>query len=53
MIFEVTPSQTVGPYFAIGMRYAGQHLVVPEGSVGAIRISGTSTTAMAASFQTM
>jgi protocatechuate 3,4-dioxygenase, alpha subunit len=41
MIFEVTPSQTVGPYFAIGMPFEGQHLIVPEGSVGAIVISGT------------
>jgi len=41
MIFEVTPSQTVGPYFAIGMPFDGQHLIVPEGSVGAITVSGT------------
>ena len=41
MIFEVTPSQTVGPYFAIGMPYPGQQLVVPEGTPGAITISGT------------
>jgi protocatechuate 3,4-dioxygenase, alpha subunit len=41
MIFEVTPSQTVGPYFAIGMPFEGQHLIVPDGSVGAITISGT------------
>ncbi len=40
MIFETTPSQTVGPYFAIGMPFdAGPH-VVPEGTPGAIRISG-------------
>ena len=41
MIFEVTPSQTVGPYFGIGMPFDGQHLVVPEGTPGAITISGT------------
>jgi protocatechuate 3,4-dioxygenase alpha subunit len=41
MIFEVTPSQTVGPYFAIGMPFAGQQLVVPVGTPGAITISGT------------
>ncbi len=31
MIFEVTPSQTVGPYFAIGVPFEGGHLIVPEG----------------------
>ncbi len=41
MIFEVTPSQTVGPYFAIGVPFPGGHLIVPEGSPGAIRITGT------------
>jgi protocatechuate 3,4-dioxygenase, alpha subunit len=41
MIFEVTPSQTVGPYFAIGMPYEGGNLIVPEGTAGAIRITGT------------
>lgn len=40
MIFEVTPSQTVGPYFAIGVPFPGGHLIVPEGSPGAIRITG-------------
>lgn len=40
-LFEVTPSQTVGPYFAIAMPYAGQQLVVPEGTPGAITVSGT------------
>jgi protocatechuate 3,4-dioxygenase alpha subunit len=40
LIFEVTPSQTVGPYFAIGLPWpAGPH-VVPEGTPGAITISG-------------
>jgi protocatechuate 3,4-dioxygenase, alpha subunit len=41
MIFEVTSSQTVGPYFAIGLPFDGQQLIVPEGTVGAITISGT------------
>ena len=41
MIFEVTPSQTVGPYFAIGVPYDGGNLIVPEGTAGAIRITGT------------
>ena len=40
MIFEVTPSQTVGPYFAIGMPYEGGNMIVPEGTPGAIRITG-------------
>jgi protocatechuate 3,4-dioxygenase alpha subunit len=41
LIFETTPSQTVGPYFAIGLPTDdGQH-VVPPGSPGLIRISGT------------
>jgi protocatechuate 3,4-dioxygenase, alpha subunit len=40
LIFEVTPSQTVGPYFAIGLPWpAGPH-VVPAGTPGAITISG-------------
>ncbi len=41
MIFEVTPSQTVGPYFAIGLPYDGQEHAVDPGTPGAIRISGT------------
>jgi protocatechuate 3,4-dioxygenase alpha subunit len=41
MIFEVTPSQTVGPYFAIGVPFPGGHLIVPEGTPGAIRVTGT------------
>ena len=41
MIFEVTPSQTVGPYFAIGLPYDGGNLIVPEGAPGAITIAGT------------
>jgi protocatechuate 3,4-dioxygenase alpha subunit len=40
-IFATTPSQTVGPYFAIGLPFdAGPHVVTP-GMAGAIRITGT------------
>jgi len=35
-----TPSQTVGPWLAIGLTWPTGHLVVPEGSPGAIGISG-------------
>jgi protocatechuate 3,4-dioxygenase, alpha subunit len=41
MIFEVTPSQTVGPYFAIGVPFEGGNLIVGEDIPGAIRIGGT------------
>jgi protocatechuate 3,4-dioxygenase, alpha subunit len=41
MIFEVTPSQTVGPYFAIGVPFDGGNLIVPEDTAGAIHITGT------------
>jgi protocatechuate 3,4-dioxygenase alpha subunit len=40
-IFALTPSQTVGPYFSIGLPYDGGPHVVPEGTPGAIRIRGT------------
>lgn len=40
MIFASTPSQTVGPYFAIGLPWAYGPHVVPEGTAGAIRITG-------------
>jgi protocatechuate 3,4-dioxygenase, alpha subunit len=36
----VTPSQTVGPFLSLGLTWADGHLVVPEGSPGAIRIAG-------------
>jgi protocatechuate 3,4-dioxygenase alpha subunit len=40
-IFPVTPSQTVGPYFAIGLPWPeGPHAVAP-GTPGAFTISGT------------
>ncbi|HEY2318542.1 MAG TPA: protocatechuate 3,4-dioxygenase subunit alpha [Solirubrobacteraceae bacterium] len=41
MIFQTTPSQTVGPYFAIGLPWAeGPHAVDP-GAAGAFTIRGT------------
>jgi protocatechuate 3,4-dioxygenase, alpha subunit len=41
MIFAPTPSQTVGPYFSIGLPWPeGPHAVTP-GSDGAITITGT------------
>ncbi len=40
MIFPTTPSQTVGPYFAIGLPWADGPNVVPARTPGAIRISG-------------
>ena len=40
MIFAPTPSQTVGPYFAIGLPWDGGPNAVPEGTPGAIRIGG-------------
>ena len=41
MIFDTTPSQTVGPYFAIGLPFDEGKFVVPEGTPGAITIRGT------------
>ena len=41
MIFETTPSQTVGPYFAIGLPFDVGPFVVPEETPGAIHITGT------------
>ena len=35
-----TPSQTVGPYLAIGMPWADGPDVVPEGTPGRIRLYG-------------
>jgi protocatechuate 3,4-dioxygenase alpha subunit len=40
VIFPATPSQTVGPYYAIGLPWPDGPNVVPEGTPGAIRISG-------------
>ena len=41
MIFETTPSQTVGPYFAIGLPWDVGPEAVPADAPGAIRIRGT------------
>jgi protocatechuate 3,4-dioxygenase, alpha subunit len=41
LIFPTTPSQTVGPYFAIGLPWHEGPLAVPEDTPGAIRIHGT------------
>ena len=41
MIFGGTPSQTVGPFLAIGLPFAAGPHVVPEGTPAAIRIAGT------------
>lgn len=40
MIFPTTPSQTVGPYFAIGLPWPAGPFVVAQGTPGAFRISG-------------
>lgn len=43
MSFDETPSQTVGPFFSIGLPWeAGPHAAAP-GSPGAIRVAGTIT----------
>ena len=41
MIFATTPSQTVGPYFAIGLPWPEGPHAVDEGTPGAITITGT------------
>jgi protocatechuate 3,4-dioxygenase alpha subunit len=41
MALQLTPSQTVGPYFSIGLTWEDGAFVVPEGTPGAIRITGT------------
>jgi protocatechuate 3,4-dioxygenase alpha subunit len=41
LIFPTAPSQTVGPYFAIGLPWEAGPLVVPAGTPGAIRITGS------------
>ena len=41
MIFKTTPSQTVGPYFAIGLPWAEGPHAVDAGTPGAITITGT------------
>jgi len=39
-VTEPTPSQTVGPFFTIGLCARPQHELVPEGADGAVAISG-------------
>ncbi|HEY1569139.1 MAG TPA: protocatechuate 3,4-dioxygenase subunit alpha [Solirubrobacteraceae bacterium] len=41
MIFQTTPSQTVGPYFAIGLPWDQGPNAVDPGTPGAITITGT------------
>jgi protocatechuate 3,4-dioxygenase alpha subunit len=41
LIFATTPSQTVGPYFAIGLPWPEGPCAVPPETPGAIRIIGT------------
>jgi protocatechuate 3,4-dioxygenase alpha subunit len=41
LIFETTPSQTVGPYFAIGLPWADGSRAVAKGTPGTITIAGT------------
>jgi protocatechuate 3,4-dioxygenase, alpha subunit len=41
LIFATTPSQTVGPYFAIGLPWERGPQVVPDDTPGVIRIGGT------------
>jgi protocatechuate 3,4-dioxygenase, alpha subunit len=36
----LTPSQTVGPFLSLGLTWPEGYLVVPEGTPGAIRITG-------------
>jgi protocatechuate 3,4-dioxygenase alpha subunit len=41
LIFATTPSQTVGPYFSIGLPWEAGPFAVPANTPGAIRIRGT------------
>ena len=40
MSLQITPSQTVGPFLAIGLPWPDGPFVVPEGTPGAITITG-------------
>jgi protocatechuate 3,4-dioxygenase, alpha subunit len=40
-MFPTTPSQTVGPYFAIGLPWRDGPCVVPAGTAGSIKLVGT------------
>lgn len=37
----VTPGQTIGPFFGIGMPYDGDRELVPTGSAGSVRLHGS------------
>ncbi|HEY4420451.1 MAG TPA: protocatechuate 3,4-dioxygenase subunit alpha [Pseudonocardia sp.] len=39
----LTPSQTVGPFLSLGLTWLEGHLVVPQGTPRAVRISGVLT----------
>jgi protocatechuate 3,4-dioxygenase alpha subunit len=41
LIFPATPSQTVGPFFAIGLLWAAGPYTVAQGTPGTITIAGT------------
>jgi protocatechuate 3,4-dioxygenase alpha subunit len=41
LIFPTTPSQTVGPYFAIGLPWGAGPAAVADGTPGALTIAGT------------
>ena len=40
MTLPLTPSQTIGPFFAVGLPWADGPEVVPAGTPGAVRIGG-------------
>ncbi|MDF2739217.1 MAG: protocatechuate 3,4-dioxygenase, partial [Actinomycetia bacterium] len=40
MTLPETPSQTIGPFFAVGLIWPDGSEVVPEGTPGAVRIGG-------------
>ena len=40
MSLPLTPSQTVGPFFGVGLPYEGSEKIVPPDHPGAIRIEG-------------
>jgi len=40
---QLTPSQTVGPFFSIGLTWEGGALVVPEGAEGGVWLRGRVT----------
>jgi protocatechuate 3,4-dioxygenase alpha subunit len=40
LIFPSTPSQTVGPYFAIGLPWDAGPQTIPPGSAGALTVTG-------------